>query len=208
MKDFWTSDQHFRHRNILKYQSGTRPYDNIFEMDSAYIKAWNDVVGPDDRVRHLGDLCFGRMEMVAEILGLLNGDIVVVPGNHDKWIEFYWKTKDADPSFELFSASGHPVRVEVNQIREDRVNGQLIVSCHYPLRSWNASYHGSWHAYGHVHKNIEPWGMSIDVGVDRTDGRPISFEEIAAYMEERKKFLDSLRNRKDDNTDNTPAESI
>lgn len=194
MMDFWTSDQHFRHRRILKYQAETRPYDNIYEMDSAYIAAWNDTVGPNDRVRHLGDLCFGRLEVVSEILELLNGDIVIVPGNHDKWTKHYWETKERKPDFELKSKSGHVVRVERNQIREDVVDGQLIVSCHFPMRSWNASYHGSWHAYGHVHTHLEPWGMSIDVGVDRTNGRPVSYPEMVAYMKKRKEFLDSLRN--------------
>jgi calcineurin-like phosphoesterase family protein len=175
-------------------------------MDSAYIKAWNETVGPDDRVRHLGDLCFGRLEMVQEIMGLLNGKISVIPGNHDKWVEYYRRKREQDSEFEILSASGYAVRVEMNQIQEDRIDGQLIVSCHYPMRSWNASYHGSWHAYGHVHKKIEPWGMSIDVGVDRSEGRPISFEEMAQYMVERAEFLKSIRSRGDDTTTTDSAE--
>ena len=31
------------------------------------------------------------------------------------------------------------------------IDGQYCVMCHFPMWSWNASFHGSWHFYGHCH---------------------------------------------------------
>ena len=198
--ELFTSDQHFRHRNILQYQTETRPYNNIFEMNAAYINAWNETAGDDDTVYHLGDLCFGNLYQVQEIIELLRGRIILIPGNHDRWLREYDGAKENDPKFELRSLSEHPLEIRWNQIQEVTVEGKRIVLCHYPMRSWNASYHGSWHLYGHVHKKLEPWGMSMDVGVDAHAGNLVTFSAITAYMEERKKYLDKLWSKKDETT--------
>ena len=51
---FFTSDTHFSHANIMKFCG--RPFKNVGEMNNTIIKNWNDVVGPEDTVFHLGDL--------------------------------------------------------------------------------------------------------------------------------------------------------
>jgi len=179
MKIWFTSDQHFGHENILKYQAATRQFSSLKEMDEAYIAAWNQQVADDDTVYHLGDFCLRPYELVRTYFARLKGDIKVIEGNHDRWFTPYRKTKD------LFkSASGHPVhaRMPIVVIREDV---HRITLCHYPMRSWSASNHGSWHVYGHVHKNIEPWGMSMDVGVDGSGGALYSYEDVKEYMAQR-----------------------
>jgi calcineurin-like phosphoesterase family protein len=68
------------------------------------------------------------------------------------------------------------------------VAGQEIWLNHYPMRSWNKAFHGSWHFYGHVHGRFQredaakPATLVKDVGVDACDYRPWSFEELKAYM--------------------------
>jgi calcineurin-like phosphoesterase family protein len=79
------------------------------------------------------------------------------------------------------------------QIRVDR---QKIICCHYALRSWNASHHGSWHVYGHSHGDLEhtPYFKSMDVGVDAANDHhgkgytPFTFEEIAKIMKAREQL--------------------
>lgn len=194
--ELFTSDQHFRHRNILKYQAATRPFANIFEMNAAYITEWNAGAGDDDTIYCLGDLCFGSLIQVQEIVEMLNGHIILVPGNHDRWLSEYDRAKENNPNFDLVSKSGHPLEVKWNQIQEITVEGKRMILCHYPMRSWNASYHGSWHLYGHVHKKLDPWGMSMDVGVDAHAGKLVTFPQVVEYMEERKNYLDTLWNKK------------
>ena len=53
-KIFFTSDLHFGHANIIKYDS--RPFNSISHMDEELIKRWNESVSPNDTVYILGDI--------------------------------------------------------------------------------------------------------------------------------------------------------
>jgi calcineurin-like phosphoesterase family protein len=113
----------------------------------------------------------------------LKGRIRIIPGNHDKW------TRQRLPEAALpLSASGYRIEV-MDPIHVVRLREQTIVLCHYPLRSWPHSYWGSWHLYGHVHRPITPWGLSMDVGVDGSGGALYSFDGVAEYMEQRRLAL-------------------
>ena len=46
--DFFISDCHFGHKNIIKYMN--RPYDSADSMDLGMIKSWNSVVTKSDTV--------------------------------------------------------------------------------------------------------------------------------------------------------------
>ena len=54
--------------------------------------------------------------------------------------------------------------------------------------NWNKNFHGSWHVYGHVHGRLaaedaaHPFWLTRDVGVDAREYRPLSFDELRAYM--------------------------
>jgi calcineurin-like phosphoesterase family protein len=47
------------------------------------IKNWNNVVGADDIVYHLGDFAFSSKETLEKIRWRLNGRIRLIMGNHD-----------------------------------------------------------------------------------------------------------------------------
>lgn len=79
---FFTADQHFGHRNIIRYCG--RPFAGIEEMDRAMAEAWNAAVGPGDAVFHLGDFALGSADGIAELLARLNGYKVLILGNHDR----------------------------------------------------------------------------------------------------------------------------
>ncbi|MYD88260.1 MAG: hypothetical protein F4018_07610 [Acidobacteria bacterium] len=46
------ADTHFGHANIIRH--GERPFRTLGEMDKALVANWNDTVGDDDTVYHLG----------------------------------------------------------------------------------------------------------------------------------------------------------
>jgi len=83
-RSFVTSDHHFYHENIIEYTG--RPFAGIEDMHETMIKCWNEVVGPDDLVWHLGDFCMsGHFEDMKHILARLNGEKILIRGNHDTY---------------------------------------------------------------------------------------------------------------------------
>jgi len=88
MSRFWTSDHHFGHTNILKYEDTLRRnahggrFKSVDEMDTYLVDQWNATVGKDDEVFHLGDLSY-KYPSIEAILPFLNGKITLVAGNHD-----------------------------------------------------------------------------------------------------------------------------
>lgn len=79
MRTTWLiSDTHFNHDNIATYCQ--RPVD----FTEKIIKRWQEVVGDEDTVIHLGDVAIGNRKAVKDILASLPGRKVLVRGNHDR----------------------------------------------------------------------------------------------------------------------------
>src|SRR3989344_4198295 len=81
MKIFIISDTHFHHKNIIEYSN--RPFKSVEEMDSEMIRRWNNKIGKEDIVIHLGDFALGNEKEVKELKDSLNGTILLLMGNHD-----------------------------------------------------------------------------------------------------------------------------
>lgn len=83
-KIFFTSDLHFGHENVLRFDN--RPFETVEEMDDELIKRWNDKVGKGDLVYVLGDLIWKTATNEAvQIIKRLNGQIILIKGNHDRF---------------------------------------------------------------------------------------------------------------------------
>ena len=82
MKVFMISDTHFGDERILRYEN--RPFSSVEEMDKAISENWNQVVGEEDMVFHLGDVSSYDPERNKEILSSLHGKKILVMGNHDQ----------------------------------------------------------------------------------------------------------------------------
>ena len=164
---FFTSDTHFSHENIIKYCN--RPFSSVEEMNETIITNWNNVITPNDTVFHLGDFGFGSTGNLAEIKYRLNGNIEFVCGSHDKNAK------------KLF----FPYRLML----EIKIEDHPIVLCHYAMRTWKASYHGSWHLFGHSHGRlaVDNHTLAYDVGVDSNYYTPVSMDKIVDIMS-RKEF--------------------
>jgi len=94
-------------------------------------------------------------------------------GNHDDL--------GATAKLGLFQSEFEPNDVEVA--------GQAITLCHYPMRSWNKSFHHAWQLYGHVHgrnwvSDLRGSSLTVDVDVNTFHGMvPWSFEELQTHMQ-------------------------
>jgi calcineurin-like phosphoesterase family protein len=205
--DFFSSDTHFGHKNIMVYEPATRPHASPEEMDEWMIERWNSIVPPNGTVWHLGDFSFWySREKIHEILARLNGRIHLVLGNHDEMIidnraEFTGHESQA-PWIGKFAS--------IRDYREIRINKQKIVLFHFPIAIWNKCHRGSFHLYGHVHGNYPGMGRgkTMDVGWDTSDlgeewvPGPISFDQVKATLDQREIVVldhhDPLSNRDQD----------
>ena len=86
---YYTSDLHFGHKNIIKYEN--RPFLNIEEMEYGLIKRWNDKIeSSNDHIYILGDFAFKGLNLSADqinnIVDSLKGKKHLIIGNHDQFI--------------------------------------------------------------------------------------------------------------------------
>ncbi len=176
---FFTSDTHFGRARTLAVRK--RPFASLEEMDETLIARWNAAVGEDDEVYHLGDFASLEGEGLGAILDRLNGRMHLILGNND----------DAD------AIAGTRRFASVGEMRELTLEGQRIFLCHYPMRDWPNAWRGAWHLFGHVHGRLdrEPFGLSLDVGVDSHGYAPVSFAAIARTMAGRAAARDAARAR-------------
>ena len=135
MKTFVTSDLHLGHANIIKMCN--RPFKNVEEMDNSIIDNWNKVVGGSDIVYVVGDFAF-KGRNAEYYLDKLNGNIILIKGNHDKYIR-------------------HNKIKAIYDYKEIEVDGVKYILSHYPMISWNGQYRNSIHLYGHVHSSGKDW---------------------------------------------------
>lgn len=161
--DWFTADNHFYHKNIIKLCS--RPFETLEDMHRALIDNWNNRVNKKDTVWHLGDFCFGGYKGAFEILNQLNGTIRIIPGGHDEWLKTSIESKRIFIMPPLYT-------------QEYKERKLMFVLCHYPLLTWNRSHYGSYHLHGHSHGNLPPRNNALDIGVDCHNYAPINLDEV------------------------------
>jgi calcineurin-like phosphoesterase family protein len=133
------------------------------EHDAALIRNWNEVVSVDDEVWHLGDFARGASAQVGELLSALNGRKHLIIGNNDE---------PATIKCGRWASIQHYAEIELN--------GQLLILCHYPFRTWNKIGKKSINLHGHSHGRLTPAPRQYDVGVDAQGLRPVSLNTILA----------------------------
>ena len=168
---FLVSDTHFGHAGVCRFLcddgvTKIRPWTDPNEMDEEMVKRWNETVKPTDKVYHLGDVVINRKAL--SIMHRLNGDKVLIKGNHD-----IFKLEDYTRHF--------------RDIRGYHVMNNMILS-HIPLHPESQ---GRFRAniHGHLHQRrvmkdgvIDPF--YFNVSVEQIDFRPILFEEVLAKIKE------------------------
>jgi calcineurin-like phosphoesterase family protein len=187
---YFTSDLHFWHKNVIRYCN--RPYSDVDAMNSALIKNWNNIVGPDDTVYCLGDFSLA-MRPVEILTALLNGNKILVPGNHDFCHSYHKKSRNPENRKEWikkYEDLGWTVLPEQTTLD---IPGVAVVNlCHHPYRlvdpgddkyeKWRPKDDGRWLLCGHVHEKWKVIDKMINVGVDQWDFKPVSIEEISKII--------------------------
>jgi calcineurin-like phosphoesterase family protein len=120
-------------------------------MNEDMIKKWNELVGKDDIVLHLGDFAFKNKANL--IRSQLNGTIILIRGNHDTFV----------------SQEDGFIIVEGNLI----INN-LILS-HRPLPKEEIP-EGMINIFGHIHHNPAYSGKCVCV--EQTEYKPILLDSL------------------------------
>ena len=175
---FLVSDTHFGHAGVCRFTRNDgctplRPWDDAAEMDEAMVAAWNERVGPKDKVYHLGDVVINRRAL--PIMDRLNGDKVLIRGNHDIF-------KDED------------YRKYFRELRAYHVMNGMILS-HIPIHPESLGRFGV-NIHGHTHANRVMVPLATSGVLDRIDTRyhcvcveqtpdfaPILFEDVIKRIE-------------------------
>lgn len=169
---FVIADTHFGHEKTcteFKRSDGSplRPFSSVKEMDEYMIEQWNATVRAKDKVYHLGDVVINRKNL--KTLALLNGDKVLIKGNHD-----IFKLQD-------YSAYFRDIRSYVLQA------GHVL--SHVPihpasLERWKANIHGHLHANRvlDIRGKIDP--RYYCVSVEHTNYTPVAIEDVFAAIKD------------------------
>ena len=184
-KIFFTSDMHFGHEGIIQFAG--RPYQSVGQMDAALIESWNKTIPVDGLTFVLGDIGFTDKSRIVEIFDRLNGQKILIRGNHDN----NYKEETLSRIFE-----------EIHDLLYLRVTDGMsqkfyyMVLCHYPMLDWQSSFRGSWQLFGHLHTRgldefatlgTRLFAQQYDVGVDNNNFTPISFYEVKNIIEKQEK---------------------
>lgn len=204
--DFFTSDQHYGHKNVIKYCR--RPFaanmddatvEEVNKMNEHMVQAYNDTVA-GGRAFHIGDFSLA-LGWVDKYGPRLIGEKFLVPGNHD-WCHpmHSKKAQKMARAVARFTDAGF----KMLDIQEDMVYDSFKIKvCHLPywIETADAEYEGRFKEWrprignedilicGHVHnawkmRRMTDGTMMYNVGVDVHGFKPISIEEIVKDVKE------------------------
>lgn len=190
---FLSGDNHFGHYNIVLHCNRApwiypnpdfnpnKPYHfkynnnlsvNIEEHDESMIERWNGMVKSGDTVYIAGDFAFTDHN---HYLMALKGRKILIKGNHDK------------ASLEVYKNF-----TEVHEMGcRKRIMGKDVTICHYGMRAWASSCHGSYLAYGHSHGRLPEFNnmLCCDVGVDVWGYSVVPIEVFFEKMKQKEAWM-------------------
>jgi len=169
---FFASDHHFHHKNILTFkdqdQTPLRVFDDVDHMNEHMVCCHNNVVKPTDKVYFLGDVSMSRNAKGLEILRRMNGEKILIKGNHDlcslgQYLT-YFKDVRGSHQFDGMILTHIPIHPE-------------------SLARWGVNVHGHLHnntvmIRGFAGKPVEPDSRYFNVSMERINYTPISLEEV------------------------------
>lgn len=198
MLNYFIADTHFFHAQLLGNNDfAPRLFETTAAMNQAMIEAWNSRVDENDVVYHLGDIAMNPgdqpdAQAVFDILNQLNGQIVLIKGNHDSRALFKFINKQ---NYEFRKGQMKFKFHDVGAlIKFDHAQYYLT---HYPMLMGIVKQIVNLH--GHIHHNMVPIAEDINVGVDAPEreflseplpfGAPLKEEEIEEIFEKKQRWL-------------------
>ncbi len=185
----------FGHENVIGYCD--RPYLNAHEMNVDMVEKWNSVVKPEDTVYYLGDFSMSTHNI--HIVSKLNGNVLLLPGNHDRSFNYLDKKQSSLPQRrKLYYDAGFKKILE--QPTSIKVGDYDVLLSHFPYfedhSEFNIRYkeyrpkdNGQFLLHGHIHQNWLKKSRQINVGVDVWGFKPVSENTIIAVIKDKRDFI-------------------
>ena len=179
-KVFVISDQHFDHRNIIKYTRNelfdSSDIDTSVKLMNDYIiENHNKVVGNDDIVIMLGDFSFKNgIDRLSELTSKLNGHKYLIMGNHDylEKPDFYLKAGFEDVFFfpvkfndDYFSH--YPLNASIESWNRPNTVLYNYLCNEFKKNNYGINYHG------HQHSFIDNGTREKNVACELIDYKPV-----------------------------------
>lgn len=206
MSRFFTSDQHFGHENILRYEAEKRvneygqPFKTVDRMNDYLVDCWNANVGDSDEVYCLGDFSF-KLQVMREIMPLLNGKKILIVGNHDPFFKRMVTGKEDEARKLALQAGFSGIHFQLDL---ELPGIGLVRLAHFPyapddltgLPEFELKYlehrpkvgKEKFLLHGHVHSEWReraypgmPW--MLNVGVDLWGMRPVSEKLVVEFLQ-------------------------
>jgi len=158
--DFFTSDIHFGHKNIIRFCN--RPFKTLKDMHESIIRNWNSIVTDADRVFVVGDVFLCDPAEAKNYLDELNGYKILIKGNHDR--------SEKTMLWAGFDEYHYDYTYEMR-------DGRRALVQHYPLPELLIKEHDIL-IHGHIHHLPQMRGNKINVCCDLWDFKPIPISVI------------------------------
>jgi len=182
MNIFFISDTHFGHEapyTKFMLKDGctfSRPHGSAAAGDQAMEENWNKIVKPSDKVYHVGDIAMSKKYL--PILDRLNGEKVLIRGNHDlekasTYLK-YFKDVRGVHQFDGLLISHIPVHPDSLARWGFNVHGHLHTN--RVQREVEVSNDGSLSVY-----RVENDPRYFNVSVEQINYTPISLEQIKRH---------------------------
>lgn len=208
MKTWFTADLHFGHERIIELCG--RPFSSVEEMNEQLLENLNSCISSSDRLIILGDICMGKLEDSLQLLKRIEAaELVLIPGNHDRWSAAYEHRGDVAFKREVFRRRYEEVRPGIIAIPDRRAfsawigaNDFLFGTDHPLSRAWFSHYPptGDSHTdedryahlrpfddglpvvHGHVHTEWRVRDRQFNVGVDVNEFKPVVEDELVTWV--------------------------
>lgn len=173
MKRFITADWHLGED---RFEIMQRPFKIPVEMVNTLMQNHNSVVGPDDEVHVVGDVCARQAPDFLPYVAQFNGKKILYRGNHDQ----VFTDEQLAPYFQEIVPEGKGKSLKVGDIH-------CYVN-HYPSQSVNNAFN----LVGHIHFAWKYQLNMFNVGVDANhffphnidQSVPFAFKAICEFYDE------------------------
>ena len=202
---WFTSDNHIRHKNIIKHcpdraAAGGFDPEDLDAHDKWVLDRWNATVGKKDVVYICGDFTFMNPDWAKKYLGKMHGRKYLIVGNHDKSIEHLKNY------FEVITQMKEVTFKQCNYpfLDEDF----RVFLCHYAMVVWPSKHYGTVQVCGHSHGRLDDFNdestdLRVDVGWDSRLGNYdlVSLEKLYEHFKKKtggmkfSEYASKLKNR-------------